>query len=170
MRQAESVGGVRLLGRDHATPWPLVGRRGTREHDGDDEAVAIHDGRPHVEIEAAVGFVPGLDERGLERVEAGDPTQAQVERGTADTVIAAGRQRSEEHTSELQSRLHLVCRLLLEKKKPATNIIAVRPPYHGIPTLSHTQSLLITVVPPPVLTSLLTSSDLYTVCSSGLPG
>src|SRR3989304_5258234 len=27
--------------------------------------------------------------------------------------------RSEEHTSELQSRLHLVCRLLLEKKKDA---------------------------------------------------
>src|SRR2546429_2316033 len=29
----------------------------------------------------------------------------------------AAAQRSEEHTSELQSRLHLVCRLLLEKKK-----------------------------------------------------
>src|SRR2546422_4116811 len=29
----------------------------------------------------------------------------------------ARRERSEEHTSELQSRLHLVCRLLLEKKK-----------------------------------------------------
>src|SRR2546422_4323916 len=28
--------------------------------------------------------------------------------------------RSEEHTSELQSRLHLVCRLLLEKKKVTT--------------------------------------------------
>src|SRR2546429_6752378 len=28
--------------------------------------------------------------------------------------------RSEEHTSELQSRLHLVCRLLLEKKKTPT--------------------------------------------------
>src|SRR2546422_8227033 len=28
--------------------------------------------------------------------------------------------RSEEHTSELQSRLHLVCRLLLEKKKKLT--------------------------------------------------
>src|SRR2546422_8476871 len=28
-----------------------------------------------------------------------------------------GQNRSEEHTSELQSRLHLVCRLLLEKKK-----------------------------------------------------
>src|SRR2546422_11556398 len=33
------------------------------------------------------------------------------------TGPAARRPRSEEHTSELQSRLHLVCRLLLEKKK-----------------------------------------------------
>src|SRR2546422_6527749 len=32
-------------------------------------------------------------------------------------TIDVGKQRSEEHTSELQSRLHLVCRLLLEKKK-----------------------------------------------------
>src|SRR2546422_7557828 len=32
-------------------------------------------------------------------------------------VIRSGTTRSEEHTSELQSRLHLVCRLLLEKKK-----------------------------------------------------
>src|SRR2546429_1679349 len=31
--------------------------------------------------------------------------------------------RSEEHTSELQSRLHLVCRLLLEKKKQQSNPI-----------------------------------------------
>src|SRR2546422_1296205 len=30
--------------------------------------------------------------------------------------------RSEEHTSELQSRLHLVCRLLLEKKKITTSM------------------------------------------------
>src|SRR2546429_7274222 len=30
--------------------------------------------------------------------------------------------RSEEHTSELQSRLHLVCRLLLEKKKKHTSL------------------------------------------------
>src|SRR3712207_8760737 len=29
--------------------------------------------------------------------------------------------RSEEHTSELQSRQYLVCRLLLEKKKPTSN-------------------------------------------------
>src|SRR2546422_2000085 len=32
-------------------------------------------------------------------------------------VLVAAVVRSEEHTSELQSRLHLVCRLLLEKKK-----------------------------------------------------
>src|SRR5207253_9866684 len=32
-------------------------------------------------------------------------------------VVTKGPQRSEEHTSELQSRGHLVCRLLLEKKK-----------------------------------------------------
>src|SRR2546422_5127412 len=36
-------------------------------------------------------------------------------RGGAEPGVIYGR--SEEHTSELQSRLHLVCRLLLEKKK-----------------------------------------------------
>src|SRR2546422_8543509 len=46
---------------------------------------------------------------------------------TAGAVdIARGRtigvHRSEEHTSELQSRLHLVCRLLLEKKKPVRSL------------------------------------------------
>src|SRR3989442_15604036 len=35
----------------------------------------------------------------------------------ATSAIAHGKVRSEEHTSELQSRPHLVCRLLLEKKK-----------------------------------------------------
>src|SRR3989442_8860132 len=35
--------------------------------------------------------------------------------------MKASRLRSEEHTSELQSRPHLVCRLLLEKKKLANN-------------------------------------------------
>src|SRR5687768_6378369 len=37
--------------------------------------------------------------------------------GLLGRVAAFGTTRSEEHTSELQSRLHLVCRLLLEKKK-----------------------------------------------------
>src|SRR2546429_2580504 len=41
--------------------------------------------------------------------------QAQVEVVRANQLESC--YRSEEHTSELQSRLHLVCRLLLEKKK-----------------------------------------------------
>src|SRR3989449_2298221 len=45
----------------------------------------------------------------------------QIQAGETDAAFARAKrvvkQRSEEHTSELQSRLHLVCRLLLEKKK-----------------------------------------------------
>src|SRR5207253_10539689 len=37
--------------------------------------------------------------------------------GDRDLADQLGEERSEEHTSELQSRGHLVCRLLLEKKK-----------------------------------------------------
>src|SRR5947209_16940880 len=40
---------------------------------------------------------------------------------TFATSSEAGRRRSEEHTSELQSRQYLVCRLLLEKKKRQQN-------------------------------------------------
>src|SRR6266568_7293882 len=41
------------------------------------------------------------------------------------TITASGTDwsRSEEHTSELQSQFHLVCRLLLEKKKKIYNIL-----------------------------------------------
>src|SRR5256884_2912445 len=39
--------------------------------------------------------------------------------------------RSEEHTSELQSRLHLVCRLLLEKKKKNKNDNSTHQGYSG---------------------------------------
>src|SRR5438105_10698446 len=39
---------------------------------------------------------------------------------TAGRQTGAGPHRSEEHTSELQSRVDLVCRLLLEKKKEKT--------------------------------------------------
>src|SRR6266436_9810256 len=46
------------------------------------------------------------------------PSSAPAGRATSTSGCAPGPQpRSEEHTSELQSRLHLVCRLLLEKKK-----------------------------------------------------
>src|SRR5690625_6616633 len=43
----------------------------------------------------------------------GNPTRDEM----TEQVVEAYAERSEEHTSELQSRGHLVCRLLLEKKK-----------------------------------------------------
>src|SRR2546429_2895987 len=50
---------------------------------------------------------------------AGDPPDKPNPQAVVSGFGVAHRQRvrSEEHTSELQSRLHLVCRLLLEKKK-----------------------------------------------------
>src|SRR3989449_3376707 len=47
--------------------------------------------------------------------------------GTGPPGVALATGRSEEHTSELQSRLHLVCRLLLEKKKQHHFPRTVRP-------------------------------------------
>src|SRR5689334_24742535 len=41
----------------------------------------------------------------------------ECERAALDKHLAGALERSEEHTSELQSQFHLVCRLLLEKKK-----------------------------------------------------
>src|SRR6266550_6452524 len=59
------------------------------------------------------------------------------ERGRPDVPPAGqpgGRlpRRSEEHTSELQSRLHLVCRLLLEKKKKQNTNQNVRQHNHKV--------------------------------------
>src|SRR5256884_1435611 len=45
----------------------------------------------------------------------GTPAATSASCSSAERITAL--ERSEEHTSELQSRLHLVCRLLLEKKK-----------------------------------------------------
>src|SRR3712207_8199667 len=50
-----------------------------------------------------------------------------VERVHRDLGGAHQRLRSEEHTSELQSRQYLVCRLLLEKKKHSHHNIVFRP-------------------------------------------
>src|SRR5947208_5935588 len=65
-----------------------------------------------------LGWVRRLGaERGLQQLELvrADPAGLPVE-----DASATGSPRSEEHTSELQSPDHLVCRLLLEKKKKDT--------------------------------------------------
>src|SRR2546422_7853356 len=62
-----------------------------------------HRRQQHRDVIAGSDGLPGLCREVMELQRAGD------------------RLRSEEHTSELQSRLHLVCRLLLEKKKKKSN-------------------------------------------------
>src|SRR3712207_8863088 len=53
----------------------------------------------------------------LDRRTRRNPSRYQRELTPEQLCIANGPHRSEEHTSELQSRQYLVCRLLLEKKK-----------------------------------------------------
>src|SRR3712207_6855070 len=66
---------------------------------------------------------PGDRADGVDHLPHRDPlTAADVRRQRAHAPLA---ERSEEHTSELQSRQYLVCRLLLEKKKQS---IWRRPP------------------------------------------
>src|SRR5438874_5982670 len=79
----------------HSFPTRRSSDLGMREELGADEARAI--GREHVEHAGGQAGIPG---------DLGDGERGQ-RRG----------RRSEEHTSELQSRRDLVCRLLLEKKK-----------------------------------------------------
>src|SRR5258708_29664998 len=49
------------------------------------------------------------------------PTRLRIHSSVVSTDAASSSLRSEEHTSELQSPDHLVCRLLLEKKKNSTH-------------------------------------------------
>src|SRR2546422_7984119 len=61
----------------------------------------------HIGAEAAAGLSPPD----------GQPVRLDADEDEQENERQQPGQRSEEHTSELQSRLHLVCRLLLEKKK-----------------------------------------------------
>src|SRR5690348_18144641 len=59
---------------------------------------------------------------------------ARAPHGPRTAGLRGGDARSEEHTSELQSPVHLVCRLLLEKKKkqPRTIMIHSTTPHHTV--------------------------------------
>src|SRR3712207_7425951 len=52
------------------------------------------------------------------RPQAGNTARSEAPRSARTVAMQARQRRSEEHTSELQSRQYLVCRLLLEKKTP----------------------------------------------------
>src|SRR3712207_8995951 len=79
---------------------------------------------PYTTLFRSLGQPPvGADRRLLHRLLEPVEVQrlqrpAQLQRlGAGVPVVRVEHQRSEEHTSELQSRQYLVCRLLLEKKK-----------------------------------------------------
>src|SRR3712207_8488023 len=60
-----------------------------------------------------------VDQAGVPRVD--DPPGGRFTHDFSEPQGAVALRRSEEHTSELQSRQYLVCRLLLEKKKKIDN-------------------------------------------------
>src|SRR2546422_3895349 len=98
-----------------STLFPYTTLFRSRDHRNLDVRGAVHSGGRVVEaagverIEHELQEVVGYARRQLlERL---------VRRAVQRQLLEA---RSEEHTSELQSRLHLVCRLLLEKKKKKT--------------------------------------------------
>src|SRR3989475_4418824 len=60
--------------------------------------------------------------RGMEVVDTGTPITVPVGQAALGRILNVLGERSEEHTSELQSQSNLVCRLLLEKKKKKKHI------------------------------------------------
>src|SRR5438067_8170896 len=80
--------------------------------------LSLHDALP-------ISLVAGFDRRaaGRDRSDSREPAADRAGHGAArghrhrDWHRRSAEDRSEEHTSELQSRFDLVCRLLLEKKK-----------------------------------------------------
>src|SRR5205823_6900331 len=74
-------------------------------------------------IDAATALEWGLINRVVpaEELESAVAELVQAIARSSAYTVATGKQRSEEHTSELQSLAYLVCRLLLEKKKGAYN-------------------------------------------------
>src|SRR2546422_6996634 len=75
--------------------------------------LSLHDALPIFLPEARACGAAHLRRRGLAPRPDGAAGRVLILR----RFVAGAEARSEEHTSELQSRLHLVCRLLLEKKK-----------------------------------------------------
>src|SRR5256884_6527524 len=77
------------------------------------------DGQPRIVHQAYLGTAEKLAEL-VQQKSAPVPLSATLrDFGLPGALWLAAKQRSEEHTSELQSRLHLVCRLLLEKQETA---------------------------------------------------
>src|SRR2546422_8412097 len=86
-------------------------RQQPRRHAGGQDRQEIPDGMRAAMHLGGEALEMLLDEEEAQELVVGERDRDEPGRGDRE------KQRSEEHTSELQSRLHLVCRLLLEKKK-----------------------------------------------------
>src|SRR5687768_18352778 len=94
-------------------PHPRYGTRPQRKAFRGDDA----GGGFHAQLQAGGAAVDGAQESLVVPFEPPQSGHAFRGRRCDQTTDYRTGGRSEEHTSELQSRLHLVCRLLLEKKK-----------------------------------------------------
>src|SRR2546422_2462097 len=84
---------------------------------------------PYTTLFRSVENAPGIGGGGVAREIAREVYLAVIVAPGSQVEVLDGR--SEEHTSELQSRLHLVCRLLLEKKKKKIDKIYVENSYES---------------------------------------
>src|SRR5690625_1169164 len=99
------------------SPLELAPVQGKQQTDGVLRAVEreAHVERPRFEHDRCSGVE--CDHIGATPLEIHGRDETAIEAEGVGTILMTVARRSEEHTSELQSRGHLVCRLLLEKKK-----------------------------------------------------
>src|SRR5437879_7503823 len=84
----------------------------------DFHSLSLHDALPICDRDAAIRELQASVKLQPNFAEAQNQLGLLLQRsGNAEDAVTAFRRRSEEHTSELQSPMYLVCRLLLEKKK-----------------------------------------------------
>src|SRR3712207_7341611 len=100
---------IRRPPRSTLFPYTTLFRSARRE--GEDDRGDRRGGDAHQEQRG------GGDLRAARQRDAAHPEGRTEAAGGESGAFAESAQRSEEHTSELQSRQYLVCRLLLEKKK-----------------------------------------------------
>src|SRR2546429_7314401 len=104
---------IRRPPRSTLFPYTTLFRSLAKAAGPEDFELVYFGGRAEAEVEARIGG------RSI--------AAAARDVGALADATSAPTSRSEEHTSELQSRLHLVCRLLLEKKKNIYRQLTQRP-------------------------------------------
>src|SRR5436309_8752773 len=89
------------------------------------QTLSLHDALPILAASVGAPFI-GLNDGAGARIQEGVVSLAMYGGIFLRNVTASEDARSEEHTSELQSREKLVCRLLLEKKKCAKCLLKLK--------------------------------------------